>query len=310
MHTVTTSSTRLPITEAKYTESGTLTACAPFRFDQSLAFMRLFTPTYDEQSVTSNAFTKALMVGDRCIAFRIIDGGNIEQPEVRYTLYTEEPLDDSSKQAAIEQISFFLSLQDDLSAFYRCAQQDEHFAPIMQRLYGLHHVKFLTLCEIVCGAVMGQQRMPLLSRRMKQALIQRYGSAIKVKGQVYQAFPTAEKLARASREDLCNIVRNTRCAQNLRSTGQMLHEVGEDFLRNASYNEAEQVLRNIQGIGPLSISFIMLRGLGQMRLLPPDQKSLQTKLAQVYGAEASVRELAQRYGNQAGYWALYLQMSK
>ena len=130
------------------------------------------------------------MVGKHCVAFRIQDGGNIEQPEIRYTLYTEEPLDETDKQAVLDQITFFLSLNDDLNPFYQRAEQDEQFAPIMQRLYGLHHVKFLTLCEIVCGAVIGQQRMPLLSRQMKQALIQQYGGAIKVKGQVYQAFPS------------------------------------------------------------------------------------------------------------------------
>src|SRR5690349_215482 len=122
---------------ALYSNTGTLTVTPIFDFAQSLEFMRGFSPTSDEQIVTNTSLTKAIMLGKLCIAFRVEDAGSVEAPMVRYTLFSEEPLDKAIQKEAVEQISFFLSLQDDLKSFYAIAQQDEDFAPVLLHLYGL-----------------------------------------------------------------------------------------------------------------------------------------------------------------------------
>ncbi len=154
---------------ALYTVSGTLPVTPVFDFSKSLEFMSNFAPMYDEQEVTETELTKAMMINGRCIAFRVQDAGSVEQPMVSCTLFSEEPLDEISRRKVIERIAFFLSLQDDLRPFYAIAEQDEDFAPVIQRWYGLRHVKFLTLCEIACWSVLVQHRAMPLARTMKAA---------------------------------------------------------------------------------------------------------------------------------------------
>lgn len=291
---------------ALYSTSGTLPVTPVFDFSQSLAFMRGFSPMSDDQEVTESTFTRAMMVNGRCIAFRVQDAGNAEEPMVSYTLFSEEPLDESSQRKVTERIAFFLSLQDDLRPFYAIAEQDEDFAPVIQRLYGLHHVKFLTLCEIACWSVLTQRRAMPLARKMKRALVERYGANIIVEGHMYWAFPELERLLDVSKEEFAALIKNERSAHYLYSVVQALSRISEEFLRTASYDEAEAVLRSIKGIGPWSAGFILLRGLGRMERLRTDMQPFQDALKQLYRPGVTMRQMEERYGPYIGYWSFYL----
>src|SRR5581483_676906 len=191
-----------------YTQNGTLPVTPIFDFARSLEFLRNFYPMYEEQEVTETTLTKAMMVNGRCIAFRVEYAGNAEQPAISYTLFSEEPLDATIQHKVRERISFFLILQDDLRPFYAIAQQDEDFAPVIQRWYGLRHVKFLTLCEIACWSVLTQHRAIPVARKMKRALIERYGGSIIVEGHTYWAFPELECLVNVSEETFATLIKN------------------------------------------------------------------------------------------------------
>ncbi|GHO97809.1 DNA-3-methyladenine glycosylase 2 family protein [Reticulibacter mediterranei] len=291
---------------ALYSNTGTLTVTPIFDFAQSLEFMRGFSPTSDEQIVTNTSLTKAIMLGERCIAFRVEDAGSVEAPMVRYTLFSEEPLDEAIQKKAVEQISFFLSLQDDLKSFYAIAQQDEDFAPVLLRLYGLRQVKFLTLCEIACWSVLIQHRAMPIARKMKYALLERYGGSITVEGHTYRAFPAFEQLGEASEAEFADTIKNARSAHYLYEVVQALSRLDEHFLRTAPYDEAEATLRAIKGIGPWSANFILLRGLGRMERLAADMKPLQDARKRIYQPEVTLEQLQLRYGQYIGYWSFYL----
>lgn len=293
-------------TEALYTETGTLSATPPFDFALSLQFVSDFTPMVGEQEVTATSLTKAIMLAGECIAFRVEDSGSLEQPEVRYTLFSQKPLEASIKQAVIERIRFFLSLDDDLKPFYARASQDEIFAPIVQRLYGLHHIKFLTLCEIACWATLGQHRPIAIARKMKDAIVRRYGASITVEGHEHWAFPELDRLIGVPVEEFETLTKNARCAQYLCEVVDALTRIDEEFLRTAPYDEAETALRRVKGIGPWSAGFILFRGLGRMERVSLNMRPFQLALAKVYQSGVTLEQLSQRYGESLGYWSFYL----
>lgn len=51
-------------------------------------------------------------------------------------------------------------------------------------------------------------------------------------------------------------------------------EVDLEFLRNGGFEKVRAWLLDLNGIGPLSASFITIRGLGRMKELPTDDKAL------------------------------------
>src|SRR5437660_12428197 len=193
-----------------YSEEGSISPMSPFDFAKSLDFLSMFPPMREDQTVSELSMTKAVRVGGRAIVFQLKPTGTIKMPGLKYTLFADHPFSRGLTEVVIDRISFFLSLSDDLDQFYRIAINDSSFASILQKLYGLHQVKFLTPFECACWAVLSQRNQLSAARRAKQALLERFGTSLEVNGHVYRAFPEPGQLADASREELKVLLKHER----------------------------------------------------------------------------------------------------
>jgi len=285
-----------------FSEVGQLTATAPFDFNQSVRFINNFGPMHGEQRTDGNSITKAIRMHGHTAVFELCKQGTVEQLSVGYRLYSDHPLPPEARQAIVDRIAFFLSLDDDLRPFYAIADND----PIVRRLYGLHHVKFLTLCEAACWSILTQRQAIPITRKVKQALVEKYGNQLVVNSQTYWAFPEFDQLAPASVDDLFALTHNERRAHYLFNAIQKLRTADEGWLRTAPYDEAEAWLRQIKGIGAWSAGFILLRTLGRMDRMLLDLKPFLEILPQIYGPDTTMAQMAERYGAYFGYWGFYL----
>ena len=290
------------------TRTGTLDARQPFDFRRSLDFLHGFGPMSGEQAVEGGLATKALMVDGQTVAFRLKKDGH----GVGYELFSDEPLMESVADGVAQRISFFLSLEDDVGQFYSIAKgRDQKFYPLVEKLWGLHQVKFLTLLEISCWALINQRTQRPTALRIKRSLTEKFGGSIEVDGAVYWAFPDRSRLEGATPRQLLELTRNQRVAQRLVSLITSRDVVDETFLRSAPYEKAKERLQKVKGIGDWSSSFILFRGLGRMgRLQPIDLRPLGEAIADVYGPEGKTLDDVNRtYGDWAGYWLHYLRAS-
>lgn len=295
--------------EALYTESGILGAAAPFDFEKSLSFIGDFLPTHGEQTMINGAFTKAILMDGYTVAFRLTNSGTIDAPSVGYTLCSKQQLPEKVKQAIVERMGFFLSLDDDLSEFYAIGGTDRHFAPIIEKLYGLHHVKFLTLAEISCWAILTQRVAIPIAAKIKHAIVERYGDSIEVDGQVYRAFPELARLAEVGVEEWQELIHNERKARSMSEVMKSLNGIDEEFFRTAPSEEVETWLRNLKGIGEWSAAFILLRGEGRMEQMLLNSKPFLTILPKVYGKDETMESLSRKYGDTFGYWGYYMRVA-
>ena len=291
-----------------YSEEGSLRPIAPFDFAKSLDFLGMFPPMQEDQAVSEVSLTKAIRVGGRTIAFQLKSTGTIKMPGLRYNLFSDHSFSHGLTDLIIDRISFFLSLNDDLEQFYRIAINDTNFAPVLQKMYGLHQVKFLTPFECACWAVLSQRNQLTAAREAKQALLERFGTSLDVRGRTYLAFPEPSQLAEASQEDLRAIIRHERREDYLSHIIRAFTEVDERFLRTGDYDRVEDWLKNVRGIGDFSSRLIMLRGLGRMDKIAIE-KRLIAAAGRVYGkpmSEQRLHVIAEKYGRAKGYWAYYL----
>ena len=297
-----------------YTQTGYITSTAPFDFAKSLDFLGFFAPTEGEQEVVAGqTLTKAVYVAGQLVAFRLTALGTVDKPRLDYTLFSEQSLDAETSNAALDRITFFLSLDDDLRPFYAIGQADTDFAPIVRELYGYHQVKFLTPFENACWAVLTQRNPMNMAQRMKKNIIDTYGGTIVVEGIPYSAFPEAARLAHVGEDALTGVVRNTRKAEYLMAVIKAFNDVDEDFLRTGEYNEVTTWLRSIRGFGAWSESFVMVRGLGRVERLPVGEKVMLAAASRLYGhgtdlTQAEVTQIAEQYGPFKGYWSHYLRV--
>lgn len=123
--------------------------------------------------------------------------------------------------------------------------------------------------------------------------------------------PAAYRLADADPDALLDAVGQERRARYLRAVAAAFAAANDDWLRAAPWDEVHARLRAIDGIGPWSAAFIMLRGIGRMERLPIGKARLAEIVARRYNggrsvSEAEIADFAAPYGDYRGYWAHYL----
>jgi DNA-3-methyladenine glycosylase II len=293
------------MTSSRTVSEHQVTAAAPFDFTASLRFVCQFAPTAGEQQIESGRLTKALRVAGETVVAEVSAGAG---SAVDVRLATARPQTPETVEAALDRVRFFLSLDDDLTAFYAAADGDEPFQAVVRRLHGYHQVKFSSPWENVAWAILSQRTPRSLAAQAKAALIAKTGNLVELDGAVHPAFPDAGQIAALSPAELVECVGNERKAGYLQGSARRWLELSEAELRQAPYEEVREQLLSLPGIGPWSSTFVLIRGLGRMDQAPPDKELLRAA-ARVYGQsvdEATLARLAGRYGAWQGYWAHYL----
>ncbi len=288
-----------------------LAATPPFDFQQTLSFLGEFPPMLGEHAIANHTLTRAIMVQGQPLCFVVAGGGTIDQPDVTCAIYSAAPLDAATRAAAIDRISFHLSLADDLRPLYTLAESDPPFHAAVQRRYGLHQVKFATPFENACWAVLTQRMAMPIARKMKDKLVAAYGGAIEVDGRQYAAFPEAKQIP-TDADELDRQIGNSQKANYLAAVVAAFQQVDEDWLRSGNYDEVAAWLQNIRGIGAWSAKFVLIRGLGRLDRTSPDEELLRaaSKVYHEAVTPARLAVLAERYGEMQGYWAFYLRTAE
>ncbi len=282
---------------------------APFDFGQTLAFLSGFPLMRGDTGIADGVLTRAVVAAGETVVFRVESRGTIDEPLLHCTLYAEKSIMGTVWEAALDRIAFFLSIADDLAPFYAIGREDAAFAPVIAHLYGYHQAKFLTPFDNAAWAILSQRTPMAAARKTWDALVERYGSRLTLDGQIYRAFPTAERLATVNPDDLLAILPNLRKAPYLHAAAQSFDDVDEIWLRTAPYDDVRAWLLRIPGIGDWSATFVLTRALGRMERHAGEDALLHAAV-KVYGSAASTpegfQEVARRYGQYQGYWAHYL----
>src|SRR3989440_11920332 len=113
-----------------YSEEGFLSPKSPFDFSKSLDFLRAFTAMRDDQKIDELSLTRAVCIGGQTFVFNVRSTGLIKRPRLKYALNSDRPLTPVVFDAAVDRISFFLSLAGDLEHFFRIVYGAVDFAPV------------------------------------------------------------------------------------------------------------------------------------------------------------------------------------
>lgn len=282
-----------------------LSVRAPFSLDQSLAFMRRFTPCQDDHLVDDDGVTTAVVVGARAVAVRLGRGPVVGgAPTVRLD---HAAVDAAGAATIAGHATRWLSLDDDLAGFYAAAEGDAApFRTLVAGLHGLHHVRFPTLADIAVHAVIMQRTPIAVAAKLRRGVLAHLGLAVTVDDHVLRAMPPLGELAGLDTADWLAAGVGARRAAVLPGVVRGVAMLGESWLRHAPYAEAQTALEAIKGIGPFSATAILLRGLGRMDHVPIAMAGFAGPALAVYGPSWDPRATIRRYGPSLGYWSYYL----
>ncbi len=274
---------------------------APFSLAKALAFVRRFPPCSADFVVGDDFLRGALSIDGHGVGFELRDATSAGALAV----HLDPTLPEAVARRATYLASAFVGADDSLESFYAKAAGDcVAYRRIVKSLFGLHHVRFLTLAEITVYGVLMQRTPIAMAARQKRAFLRAFGRRV---GEL-TAFPSFEELAQLSEADMCAIGHARKAAMLPRIIAGVA-ALGETFLRTAPYDFASAALQDIPGVGPFTAAAILLRGLGRMDHVPLEMPSFAEPAKRVYGPAFDPRSLRARYQEDLGYWAYYLKIA-
>ncbi|MFB6305368.1 MAG: DNA-3-methyladenine glycosylase [Haloferacaceae archaeon] len=236
----------------------------------------------------------------------------LEGPAVVRVRQVDGRLEWESNVDAVPHLTRLLRLDDDLDAIVAATPDDPLLDRAYERYRGMRLVRdppFPSLVSFICSAQMRVDRI----HGMQVALARQFGETLPLDGRTYHAFPTPERLAAATEDELRDLKLGYR-APYVRRTAEMVAD-GEAHPAEAAgrpYEAAREYLTRFVGVGDKVADCVLLFSLGYLEAVPLDTW-IRTAIEEHYPdcdrgsyAETS-RAIRERFGGEyAGYAQTYV----
>ncbi len=182
----------------------------------------------------------------------------------------------------LKEVAEWMLLTDlDLREFYHTLTGHPKFAPIARRLNGLKPMRSASLFEMAVIAITEQQISLTAAYRIRLRVIERFGERI----DDLWAFPSAERLARASKEELMAFGLSQRKSEYIKDLASKVAEGSMDLneLKDMSDEDARSSIISLRGFGQWSADYILIRGLGRLDCAPADDLGVRTIVGEYLG---------------------------
>ncbi len=264
----------------------TLRLPARYRFQEVLDFYAR-DPQSVSESVHSNGLRKAFLIDGEPASVEISFEGNSAVCSV-----------DGSPYESHRAIVRMLGLSADASAFERQFAADPLLGRLLERQCGLHIPLTPHPWEALAWAIMGQQISLKAAVTLRRELIAAFGLPHAATG--LRAHPSAEVIASLSVETLRALKFSRSKAEYLIAAASAVAtgELPIASLRDLSARHAARLLGNVRGIGPWTVQYAFLRGLGFADCLPSGDAGLAQGLGRLGGerpGEPEIRETMARF---------------
>jgi N-glycosylase/DNA lyase len=175
----------------------------------------------------------------------------------------------------------------------------DHVRKALHEFYGLRIIQqdpWECLVSFICATYKSVAAI----RQMLLRLSARFGEKVKIEGHDCYAFPTAERLAKASLRELETCGLGYR-AQYVLETSKMVCAGGCDFaaLKKLPYKDAKKTLRKFPGVGSKVADCMLLFGLSRLEAFPVDVWVKRILLR--YYAEHFPGEFLEKLSHQKGF---------
>ena len=201
----------------------------------------------------------------------------------------------------------------DLAPFYEQVKTDKVMACLTQKLKGLKSPTTQTVFEALIDSIVEQQISLKVANGMEKKLTKKFGDTLGLESEVYYAYPTPQKLASASSEELRQCGLSFRKAEYIKSVSTLIMEGKLDLEKLKNYDSADEIIREldrVRGVGVWTAELTMLRGMQRLEALPADDLGLRRVISHYYCGgkvitSAQARQIAKNWGKWKGLAAYY-----
>jgi DNA-3-methyladenine glycosylase II len=194
-----------------------------------------------------------------------------------------EPLDDETEPVA----RAIVGSDFELDPFYTWARRDQVLRELVPRLAGLRPPLAPDPYEAIVSAITAQQVSLFAAFAIRNRMVERFG----VRGVHAYEFPTRERMAQASEEQLTELGFSRRKAEYV--LGVARSDVDFDALHTLSDDEVKATLISIRGLGEWTADWFLARHLARPRAWPAGDLGLVKAVSAFYfgGRKLSIAEV-------------------
>jgi DNA-3-methyladenine glycosylase II len=226
---------------------------------------------------------------------RVIAGREVRIERARGGVRVE-PLDDAIEPV----VRKLLGLEFVLEPFYEFAAGEPVLAGVVPRLAGFRPPLAPDPFESLVTSITAQQVSLHAAFAIRSRLIERFGE----RGDLAYGFPTAERLAEASRDDLLALGFSRRKAEYV--IGLAGAELDLDALALLPDDDVKAAISSIRGLGEWTADWFLARHLARPEAWPAGDLGLRKAVLAFYPGEQDVRAAGTRFRPFQNLTAHYL----
>jgi len=292
-------------------EGMVLSPVPPFDFGLSASIFSGGDP--EIRSFKDGAFRQPLRVQGRLILVTVTSEGTVDRPRLRVRA-EPAPFPDGLQGAAGGAVARLFNLDLDLTRFEEAVKTDPVMSSLVRQLRGLKPPRTPTLFEAFVDSIIEQQISLSAAHSIERRFTRTFGDTLRLEGRRYCAFPTPERLAEASLEELRACGLSQRKAEYIKGIARGVTGGGLDLEHHGPEEETAALIRlltGIRGVGVWTAELALLRGLSRLDAIPADDLGVRRAISRYYSRAsridtAGARRIAEAWGEWRGLAAYYL----
>ncbi len=191
----------------------------------------------------------------------------------------------SPDPALRDRVCTMLGADDRPEPFLRAFAADPTLGPLLAPLSGLRQARWPTGFETLVTSITAQQVTLTFAYAIRARLTRAFGRTLTVGADTYTAFPTPDRLAAASPDELVTLQYSRRKAEYIIELARCLVD-GRLDLGAVDRLPDEAVIERLvalRGIGRWTAEWYLIRALGRTDVFPADDVGLRKLVAQATG---------------------------
>jgi DNA-3-methyladenine glycosylase II len=277
----------------------------PFRLDLTVwALRRRARNLIDRWDGTT--YRRVIVVEGRPTELAVRQTGSSAAPRLRVTA-TPPPQTLLERRRVRSIVDRLLGLRIDLTDWYRMATGDARLRPLADAFRGMKPPRFPTMFEAVVNGFACQQLSLEVGLELLNRLATISSATLGKRGDVRYAFPTAQDIARLPAEKYRAIGFSRQKVRALLDLARTItrQELELESLEREDDAVVRQRLLELRGVGRWTAEYVLLRGVGRLRVFPGDDVGAQKRLARWLGRSrpldyAGVHRAVERWQPYAG----------
>lgn len=285
----------------------TLTLPEEFSYEHCLQFLKR-SPKELLHTLEGDSVYKAIPIDNEIVLFSVSEKKNT----LIIDFINTKP--STSQQEKTKQfVTEWFDLETNLKPFYQLAKKDELLKHLIKKYFGYRIVGQPDLFESLVWAVLGQQINLGFAYTLKQRFVEKFGEAVRWNGNTYHLFPSPEKVATLTDEDLLPLQFSRQKSKYTVGIAQAFDEgsISKHQLKDLALTEAKEKLMIIKGIGNWTANYALMKTFRYPDAFPLEDAGLHNALKNQLGLDQKpsldlVKKIFKKYAGWEAYATLYL----